>query len=288
MGRKRTLSELQHAEVRYRSLLEKRDEHNAEARTIREERDLLNKKKGEVRQEASRLRDRRSLLLKEVRAHKEKRNELQARAKELINVKRKLRGELKGSIEAELEDRKGRLREMETRQQTTSLSLEQEQRLLEEMRRAQSELDHLEAVAKEHRDVLQQVEELDATIDGHFQRAESEHQEVLRKSESVMALRGEIDTKMEALSLLAAEANKVHETFKAMKEKADHYHERAMEMRKKILSIKRARKQEYDEAMKALRKHKETVRKALGDEEALEKAVDDAISHLKKEGKVEL
>ncbi len=288
MGRKKTLSELQQAEVRFRSLLEKRDEHNEEARAIREQRDLLNRKKGDLRSEVDRLRDRRSFLLREVRQHKERRNELQGKAKELINVKRKLRGGLKRGIDGELEDRMELIREMETKQQTASLTLEQEERLLDQLREAQGELDRLKVIAKEHHDVLQEVEELDTTIDGLFQEAEEQHQEVVRKSESVQALREEIDVKIDALSLLIAEGNKVHETFLSVKEKADHYHQRAMEMREKILSIKRSRREEYKESMKALRDHKEAVRTALEDEEAVEKAVEEAISHLRKEGKLEL
>lgn len=288
MGRKKTLSELQQAEVRFRSLLEKRDGYNAEARAIREQRDLLNLKKGELRSEVNRLRDRRSLLLTEVRQHKDRRNELQGKAKELINVKRKLGGGLKRGIGGELEDRRELVRAMETKQQTASLTLDQEERLLEQLREAQAELDRLEAIAKDHQDVLKEVEELDTTIDGLFQTAEEEHQEVVRKSESVQALRDEIDVKIEGLSLLVAEANKAHETFLSVKQKADHYHQRATEMREKILSVKRSRREEYKESMKALRDHKEAVRKALEDEKAVEKVVDEAISHLRKEGKLEL
>lgn len=288
MARKKTLSELQQAEVKYRTLLEKRDTYNAEARSMREERDLLNQHKGELRREMNALRDERSLVLKEVREHKGKRNELQRRAKELIQVKRELRGKLKGGVQEELARLRESIEEMETRQETTSLTLEQEERLLKDLREAYENLDRLQAIERKHREVLEQVGEIDGTIDDLFQRAEAEHQEVVRKSEEAQRLHEQIAEKVEALSLLIAEANKVHEAFKAVKEKADHYHMRAMEMRQKILTVKRSRREEYEEARKVLIEHKKAVKEALEDEEALEKAVEDALSLLKKRGKLEL
>jgi uncharacterized coiled-coil DUF342 family protein len=288
MARKKTLSELQLAEIKYRTLLEKRDRYNAEARAIREERDLLNQKKGDLRREMNSLRERRSDLLKEVRQHKERRNDLQRRAKELIQVKRELRDKVRGNVETEIQRLRDRIGEMETRQETTPLTLEQEERLLKDLREARQELSRVEAIALEHQDVLRQVGEIDTAIDEFFKQAEVEHQELVRKSEEAQALQEQIAEKMESLALLVAEANRVHDAFMAVKEKADHYHRRAVEMRQKIVSIKRSRRQEYEEARRILQEHKEEVRKVLDDEEAVERAIDDAIAILKKKGRLEL
>ncbi len=288
MGRKRTLSELQIAELKYRNFLEKRDSHNADARIIREERDLLNRKKGDLRRQIRDLRNKRSALLEEVSEHKESRNQLQRQAKELIQIKRQLRGSLKGGVEEELKRQRKGIQDMEARQQTTSLTLEQEERLLTDLRQAHEDLIHLEAVMEEHNDVLKRVGEVDATIDDFFQRAEDEHQAVLGKSGEAQSIRGEIDQLVESLSRLIAEADRVHSAFLSVKEKADHYHERAMELKEQLISVKRNRRQEYKEAAQALLEQKEQVRKALEDEEAMEEATEEALSVLRKKGKLEL
>ncbi len=288
MGRRKTVSELEQAELRYRNLLEKRDRHNADARAVREERDLLNRKKKELLREIAGLRKKRSRLLKEVREHKETRNALQGRARELIQVKRQLRVELKGGVEGELTRRRERIREMESRQQTAALTLEQEERLLAELRRAHDDVAHLEAVEKEHRDVLRQVGEIDSAIDDLFQRAEGEHQLVLQGSEEAEKRRAEVEEREDGLSLLIAEADRIHDVYLSIRKKADHYHQRAMEMREKLVAIKHSRREEYEDALKIIRERKEKVKKALEDEEAVEEALDKALSTLRKGGRLEL
>ncbi len=288
MARKEDLTERQQAERRYQSLVEKRDHFNVEARAVREERDLLNRKKAQVRQQANAIRDRRSRLLKEVRDHKAKRNDLQRRAKELIQIKGKLRGRLKGGVGAQVQNRRDQATKLETQQQTQSLSLTEESHLLENLRRARKELAELEVLQREHESVLREVGDVDVAIDDHFQRAEAEHQEVVAKSEQAQALRRELDEKLDEVSVLVAEANRIHELFVKVRERADHFHQRAMEMRKEIISIKRSRRQERTKAKALVKQQKAVVREALEDEEKLDEAVDEAIATLRKGGKLEL
>ena len=288
MARKEELTELQQAERRYQHLVEKRDRFNAEARVVREERDLLNKKKGAVRQQTNVIQDQRSRLLKEVREHKGRRNDLQRRAKELIEVKRRLRGRMKGGVQAEVRNRRDQVAKLETQQETQSLSLPEEARLLESIRRAREELAELEALAREHESVLHEVGELDVAIDEYFQRAETEHREVVEQSAQAQALRRELDTKLAEGAILAAEANRLHELFMKVRERADHYHQRAMEMRKEVISVKRSRRQEHTEGRALLKAQKAVVREALEDEAKLDEAVDEALATLKKGDKLEL
>ncbi len=288
MARKEDLTERQQAERRYQNMIEKRDRFNAESRVVREERDLLNKNKGLVRQQANAIRDRRSQLLGEVRDHKAKRNDLQRRGKELIQIKRKLRGRLKGGVEAQVREHRDQATKLETQQQTQSLSLTEESRLLENLRRARKELAELEVLQREHVSVLREVGDVDVAIDDHFQRAEAEHQEVVAKSEQAQAHRRELDEKLDEESVLIAEANRIHELFVKVKERADHFHQRAVEMRKEVISIKRSRRQEHTEAKALVKQQKAVVREALEDEKKLDEAVDEAIAALRKGGKLEL
>src|SRR5437870_11292390 len=92
MVRKKTLSELDQAEIKLQSLLEKRDALNQEAALLRQERDLVHETKREIGAKLRGLKDRRASFAGEARRHREKRDELQAKAKALIEMKRKLRG----------------------------------------------------------------------------------------------------------------------------------------------------------------------------------------------------
>lgn len=279
---------MERAEVRYRTFLERRDEHNAKARALREERDLLNGRSANLRRELRALRETRSTLLRDVREHKARRNELQARAKELIRAKRELGAQLRGSPEEARARQQDRIARLERRQQTTSLTLQEEGALLEELRQARAALAQLEVTLKKHRKLLHEVGELDATIDGLFHQAEAEHERVLALSEEVMAMKGGVEERDEGLSLLEAEADRMHKAFLAAREKGDRYHARAMEMREAILVLQRARREEAEEARTIMASQRQATRQALEDEEAVETAVEEALSVLRDKRKLEL
>lgn len=288
MGRRKTQDEMEHAEVRYRTFLERRDERNAEARALREERDLLNGRSAELRGEARALRERRATLLRAVREHKGRRNDLQARAKDLIRAKGEMRGRLRGSPEEALARQEDRIERLERRQETSATSLDDEAALLEEIRRAREDLQDLKGTLTKHRKLLHEVGEMDATIDGLFRQAEAEHTAVVELSQEVLGVKGDLDEKEEALSLVQAEADRMHRAFLAVKERADRYHTRAAEMREKILSIRRARREEDREARAAMKNQREAARQALEDEEAVEEVVEEALAILRDKGKLEL
>src|SRR5438876_7331513 len=92
MVRKKTLSELEQAEIKLQSLFEKRDALNEEAQLLRQERDLVHEKKREAGAKLRELKDRRAAVAGVARRHGEKRDELQATAQDLIEMKRDRRG----------------------------------------------------------------------------------------------------------------------------------------------------------------------------------------------------
>src|SRR5881398_1410041 len=149
MVRKKTSSELEQAEIKLQSLMEKRDALNAEAQQARQERDLVHEKKREVGVRLRPLKDRRASFAAEARAHREKRDELQAKAKALIELKRKLRGSGHADVGAELRGFKRRVAAMEMRQQTASLTLGAENELLGELKASMKRLKQLEGLKAE-------------------------------------------------------------------------------------------------------------------------------------------
>src|SRR5438093_393227 len=109
MVRKKTLSELDQAEIKLQSLFEKRDALNQEAQLLRQERDLVHEKKREIGAKLRALKDRRASFAGDARRHREKRDELQAKAKALIEMKRKLRGSGTADVGMELRTLKRRV-----------------------------------------------------------------------------------------------------------------------------------------------------------------------------------
>jgi hypothetical protein len=93
---------------------------------------------------------------------------------------------------------------------------------------------------------------------------------------------------MNEVSVLINEANKKHEKYLKIRERANNFHIKAMEMRAKVLEMKKAKRNEIEEAKKVIRDQNIAVRKALDDEDELEKAAKASVEKLLKEGKVEM
>jgi len=288
MVRKRTKTELELAEIKYQSLIEKRDQYNAEANVFKEERDTLHKQKRELNEEMKSLKAQRDSLVKEMRSHKNLRNEYQKKAKELIDLKRKRKIKVSSSLPSQIESLKREVRDLDRKQQTTSLTLEEENALLEDLKRKMKEIKELEIVHEEQKKIVSEVEEIDRTIDDLFRKAEEEHSLVLKLSKEAQELHEKIVEKIKSISYLIAEANKKHSEYMKLKEKADHYHMRAVGMRSKIISIKKDKWEERKLARKMIEEQNIAVRKALQDKEKLEKVAEEALEVLIKKGKLEL
>src|SRR5437899_3169800 len=156
MVRKKTLSELDQAEIKLQSLFEKRDALNQEAQLLRQERDLVHEKKREIGAKLRALKDRRASFAGDARRHREKRDELQAKAKALIEMKRKLRGSGTADVGMELRTLKRRVSQMEMRQQTASLTWRAEGREARTLLRQQN---------RAVRDALLDEKKLEASAD---------------------------------------------------------------------------------------------------------------------------
>ena len=74
------ISELQSAELRFRALLNKRDEINEQAAVLRSERDSLHERKMTLQDQMNEARNKRDAFVAEMRVHKHRRDELQAKA----------------------------------------------------------------------------------------------------------------------------------------------------------------------------------------------------------------
>src|SRR3990172_391209 len=92
MVRRKVPGELDKAEIKLGDLMARRDVLNEEANLHRHERDQLHEQKRILSSEMRKLRDERDAVVQLMRSHKTKRNELQFKAKGLIEARRKARG----------------------------------------------------------------------------------------------------------------------------------------------------------------------------------------------------
>ncbi|MEM4232700.1 MAG: hypothetical protein QXZ19_01865 [Thermoplasmata archaeon] len=285
---KKTISELQSAELKYRALLNKRDEINAQAALLRDERDTLHEQKRALQAEVRAARDRRDALVAEMKAHKQRRDELQAKAKELIEFKKKMKGQPTGSLKDEIRSLERQIKEMELRQQTVPLSIPKERELLEDMKRKMAEVEKLKGVLAEQERIQKEIKDIDRSIDALFKEADKEHAEVVRLSEEQHKAHEEAVAHTKEIAALTAAANKKHEEYLRLKAEADAAHQKAQEMREKIIEIKGEKRRERMEERRALRELNLAAKKALDDKQVRDKAAEEALQMLMKKGKVEI
>lgn len=288
MVRRKTLSELDQAEIKLQSLLEKRDLLNREAQLLRQERDLVHETKREIGDKLRALKDRRASFAAEARAHRQKRDELQGKAKALIEVKRKIRASGHADVGAELRALKRRMSQMEMRQQTASLSLSKENELLGELKESMKRLKVLEGLKADQDKLLKEVGNLDEDITELFQGAEKEHEATVSLSAKAREVHEETVGLVHQISTLSLEGNEKHDGYLDARGKADEIHAKVVEMREKVLSIRGAKRAEARESRDLLRQQNRSVRAALLDEKKLEDSADAALKALLEKGKVEI
>lgn len=288
MVRKKTRTELQLAEIKYRNLLDKRDALNEDAKVFRDERDTLNEERRESNEKMQAMKEQRDALVTEMRIHKKERNECQKKAKELIEIRRKRRKDVGKNLGLHLERLRKDIENLQKKQETVPMELKDENLLLEEMKRKRLDIEECENIYKEQQEISEDIENLDDSIDSLFKKADAEHEMVVRLSEEAQGIHEKIIDLVKEISHLIAEANKKHDEFSEIREKADHYHKRAMEMKSKVLSIKSVKREEEREARRILKQQKIEVKEALDSEEKREKAADEALETLLKKKKVEM
>ncbi|HYM39812.1 MAG TPA: hypothetical protein VEY12_06685 [Thermoplasmata archaeon] len=288
MVRKKTLSELDQAEIKLESLLEKRDALNQEAQLARGERDMVHDKKRELSAKLREIKDRRGSLAAEARAHRSKRDEYQVKAKSLIELKRKLRTHGGASASEELRNLKRQTQAMELKQQTASLSLAAENDLIDQIKEHLKRVKELQVLKDEQDKISKEVKDLDGTITDLFAKADAEHKIASELSARAQAVHQETIELVQEISALIVEGNAKHEAYLEARGKADEVHAKVVEMRDKVLSIRGAKRAEAREARDLLRTQNRSVRRALYDEKKLEEAADQAVKALLQKGRVEI
>ena len=285
---KQARKQLEDAEKRFRVMIEKRDELHKESNVLRDERDALHKERREVLDRIKELKDERGALVEKMREHKKRRDQAQGEAKRLIARKRGKTQEIQTDLVGQIDDLETELNILDYKYQTEPLSLEKENEYLDDIRNKYKRLQELKKLKPDHIVLLGEIDDINERITALFKLADEEHAEVDRFYKKSQEVHEKVQSISDGITHLIEEANKKHQEFIKLNERANHYHQRAMEMRGKILSIRRERKEVLSEAQKILDDINLEVKKRFEDDDAWEQVADDAVKKLKTGDRINL
>lgn len=285
---KKKRSEVESAERKFEELLQKRNEINDLAKSMRDARDLINDKKHATIVLVQELKGEKDKLVKERKGFIEVRNKLQAKAKELIGKKKDRNKKIFADLPSEVRARRAELQMLEMRQQTTPMTIDKERELLDDIRKKSADLKDMEKQLSEQDGLNLEVKELDGGIDELFKKADEQHANVVQLSNKINELNKRMKSLVDELTSMHNEANKKHELHIKLRARADEYHLKAQEMQQKVIVMKREQNSDEREGRQVIKQSNVETRKFFSDKQTEEKIKDEAFEKLKKGGKIEL
>lgn len=279
-------AEADNLQKRFDSLIEKRNELNNLARGLRDSRNLLNDQNKEFRNRMDQAKEARDRYNKLMREAKDKRNEYQAQAKELIAQKQKKTGDQTKSPALQARHLEKEIHDMEYRHQTQTHTVEQERDLLKALKEKGAELRQLKVQLAATASADSNLDDLDASINDLFKKADEAHAEVQKLHGESNRHHEAFVSALEEAKVVQKEANTKHKEYIAVREKADESHNKAMEMREELLTIRNERRSEREKSRQEINAFNNQARDALNSPEKRDELEQDAISMLKKGGKL--
>ncbi|MCJ7489338.1 MAG: hypothetical protein MUO87_04235 [Thermoplasmata archaeon] len=282
------IDDLRNAEEKFRALLNKRDDINAQASAIRSERDMLNDQRRELQEQVREVRDKRDALVAEMRAYKDRRNDLQRKAKELIEFKGKLKGRPMGDLNSEIRKLSGEIENLDLTQQTVPMTIPKERKLLDDLKAKRQELERVRTILGDQEKIVEEINDIDQSIDELFRQADKEHEEVVRLSNESQEHHDRVTSVMKDISSLKGVADKKHTDFVKLREDADAAHQKATDMRDKIIDIRKERRASWQEEQDAVNEVNKAARDIFDDEKRKDAAAEEALQLLLNKKKVEM
>lgn len=270
--------------------VQRRNELNDQANLLRSERNLLNDKKKELLAQMDAAKKERDGHNARLREHKEQRNAYQQQAKLLIA---KQRGEKKKAQQAmspvfRVKELEAEIRDQEYQQQTTVMTVKEENKLIDSIRKKRVELGTLRKDAVKAEALNIDLRNTSQAIDQLFALADAEHQEVLRYYKLAQEAHERFLQVFNETSQIIAASNAKHQELVQTRQRADDQHQQFLELRAKVLELKGKEALERQEARTIIREQHKRVREAVADPKKLEEAAETTLERLKKGGRISL
>lgn len=279
---------LKSAQKKYQALIEKRDALHEESNAFKVERNRLNDKKNKLVKEMKKYKTKRNESTSKMKEHKTKRNQCQEQAKQLIKLKRDKSKEIFSDLPKDIKNAEEHLKELDMKYQTSSLTPEQENKMLDDIRLKYRELDELKKLKPAQQDLLSDIDDTDEKITRLFKLGDEEHEEVVRLSEESQKYHDQMQEYVDEISVLIAEADQKHVEFNKINDRATYYHERALELRKQIVAIRNVLRKRARDARKIIQEQNLAARQALEDDDKIDEVIDKQLEELKNKGKIEM
>ncbi|MEW6069984.1 MAG: hypothetical protein AB1485_05150, partial [Candidatus Thermoplasmatota archaeon] len=180
------------------------------------------------------------------------------------------------------------LEELEFKQQTTSLTLKEENKIIDRIKAMTFKAKNLERVLEGQKQLGTELSNINITIDELFKKADEEHAEVIKLSKVFQELNDKIKVLFNELAELINKLKKKNEEHLKLRAKADEFHKRAVEMRATVIAFRKEERLRRELEREVLERKKLEVETKLSDKKELEKFIDKSLEDLKKKGKVVL
>ena len=253
-------------ETKLRRMRDNRNSHNENARRAADSRNAVQEQAQAIRKSI----DEFKLQQKEIRdkalIHKAKRDEIQGHIRELISKKRGRRDEERGSksIVIELSETEGQIERIERRLETDGrLKLEDENKLLKELKKLIGKRNELLPAVKEHQAITIDLGDMDESITRLKAEADSEHQSMLDCHKQADELWEEIKPLFEERDFLRAEGDRLHNAFLEARKSADEVHSEMKVLLDEVNEIRDSIKAAREEREKTIKDHNQSVRDAF-------------------------
>lgn len=259
-------SRLHAMETKLRRMREQRSGHNENARRAADSRNAVQEQARGLRESIDEQKERQKEIRDRARVHKARRDEIQSHIRELIAKKRGRRDDERGakSVVLELSETEGQIERIERRLETDGrLKLEDENKLLKELKKLIGKRNELLPAAKEHELINIDLGDMDESITRLKAEADAEHQAMIDCHKEADEVWEEIKPMFEERDFLRAEGDRLHNAFIEARKAADEVHTEMKGLLDQVNEIRDSLKAAREERAKTIRDHNDSVREAL-------------------------
>ncbi|MGD8544680.1 MAG: hypothetical protein PVH12_00770 [Candidatus Bathyarchaeota archaeon] len=241
-------------------LEEEKEKRNIEARKWAEKRDQLNEKVKNLSIEIHKLKNERDELNHEVQKLKQLRDEAKTVIHEKIGEFKELSQQVRTLIQQksskEIQTLKKKMEEIEWKIQTTSLSLEEERQLVDQVQKLGAEitiLEKLESLYKKKRKVQTELEAAKVSN-------QSYHNKLMEKAQKSQEFHSKIGDKIDEVKKVRVEADNMHRNYVQNKQNIKPIHKEIADISNKIELL---RKEIHEDEEKEKKMVEKALRKKL-------------------------
>ena len=259
-------SRLHAMETKLRRMRDNRNSHNENARRAADSRNAVQEQAKVIRESIDELKLQQKEIRDKALIHKAKRDEIQGHIRELISKKRGRRDEERGSksIVIELSETEGQIERIERRLETDGrLKLEDDNKLLKELKKLIGKRNELLPAVKEHQAITIDLGDMDESITRLKAEADSEHQSMVDCHKQADEVWEEIKPLFEERDFLRAEGDRLHNAFLEARKSADEVHTEMKVLLDQVNEIRDSIKAAREEREKTIKDHNQSVRDAI-------------------------